>query len=197
MVGVEYVEKTWVAQDSRKILGRIHLSLLALGTIADIYKEKDINMVQTIGSILLPIIGGYLLSKVDPISTFFSQYLHASWQLPALLSLILLLCVLIPYRCKSHISSKLATSKDKAKIINAFAVNHPDDIIIKAIADDAQNFKTIPDIARETDLPLKQINSFVDFLIMNNFATEEKIRYGKTYILTPQGREAFKQQIEK
>lgn len=94
-------------------------------------------------------------------------------------------------------NSRLKPPVDKPKIINAFAVNHPDDIIIKVIADDSQSFKTIPDIARETDLPLKQINRFIDFLIMNNFATEEKIRHGKTYILTPQGREAFRQQIEK
>ncbi len=154
-------------------------------------------MIQIIGTIILPIIGGYLLSKIDPISIFFSQYLHASWQLPVLLSLILLLCVLIPYKYKLHTGSIVVTSKDKPKIINAFVVNHPDDIIVKAMADDSQGFKTIPDIARETDLPLKQINRFVDFLIMNNFATEEKVRHGKTYILTPQGRETFKQQLEK
>ncbi len=92
---------------------------------------------------------------------------------------------------------RLTLPGNNPKIINAFAVNHPDDIIIRAIADNSQSFKTIPDIARETDLPLKQINRLIDFLIMNNFATEEKIRHGKTYILTPQGREAFKQQLEK
>ena len=55
-------------------------------------------MLRTIGTTILPIIAGYLLSKVDPIESIFAPYLKAQWQLPVLLSATLLLCFLIPYR---------------------------------------------------------------------------------------------------
>jgi len=56
---------------------------------------------------------------------------------------------------------------------------------------------TINDIARETNLRIREINKSIDWLIMNNFATEEKGRNGKVYILTNEGKTTFSQLIDR
>ena len=55
-------------------------------------------MLKKSALILLPVLAGYLLPKVDPVTTFLSPYLKEAWQLQVILSSILFLCVLVPYK---------------------------------------------------------------------------------------------------
>ena len=68
-------------------------------------------------------------------------------------------------------------------------------LIIKAISDETNGFVTLADIVRYTDLPLKRINRTLDWLFIHKFATEIKVRHGKAYILTPEGKSTFSQLI--
>ncbi len=75
-------------------------------------------MFRTVCTIILPIasvVAGYLLSKVDPVAGAFAPYLACKWQLPVLLSLSLLLCVLIPFSLLK--SNPDETHKDKRHTI--------------------------------------------------------------------------------
>lgn len=69
-------------------------------------------------------------------------------------------------------------------------------LIIKAISDETNGFVTLADIVRYTDLPLKRINKTLDWLFIHKFATEIKVRHGKAYILTPEGKSTFSQLIK-
>jgi len=82
-------------------------------------------------------------------------------------------------------------------IVKAIGTDPATDLVIKSISEDRDKFKTIQDIVGETSLPLKTINKAVDWLYMGNFVSEEKGRHGKTYVLTPEGRETFSEIIGK
>jgi len=79
-------------------------------------------MLRTVGTIILPIIAGYLLSKVDPVESLFAPYLTTQWQLPVMLSAILLLCFLIPYSFFQNKKNKIHPEEQRALFNAAKAV---------------------------------------------------------------------------
>jgi len=70
-------------------------------------------MWRILSATILPIIAGYILPRVDPIGTFLAPYVTYEWQSQVLLSSVLLLCFLIPYRY--HINKKYSIHVDEQK----------------------------------------------------------------------------------
>jgi len=89
--------------------------------------------------------------------------------------------------------------KHKVKPNKPMGVGHDEDtgLIIKAISDETNNFATISDIVRDTNLPLKRIGKTLDWLFIHGWAKEIKVSNGKAYILTPEGRGIFSNLINK
>ena len=121
---------------------------------------------------------GYLCSIMALLGLIFSDYkVHF-----AVVSIISF-CIAFLYSCKETKKSKEEDGVEKVKNIDSVAINYPDNIIIKSLADDSANFKTIPDIIHETGRSLEEVKHFIDWLFMHGFVTEEKVVNGKTYIL--------------
>jgi predicted transcriptional regulator len=92
-------------------------------------------------------------------------------------------------------NKKEIINRKKTKTINAVVTDDNTALAIKSISEEQNGFKTIQDIVRETNLPLKIINKAVDWLYMSDFISEEKGRNGKVFVLTPEGRKTFTQII--
>lgn len=78
-------------------------------------------MLRTLLVTISPIIGGYLLAKIDPVESLFSSYITSQLQLQVLLSSFLLLCFLVPY--KYHIKKIQSSPKKTIKPIK-LTTNH-------------------------------------------------------------------------
>ena len=81
--------------------------------------------------------------------------------------------------------------------VEAFATDPDTKLVIKALGAAESDFIDFDNIVNGTNLPLKTINKALDWLIMNNLATENKGRHGrKIYELTPKGRDTFKSSLK-
>lgn len=129
----------------------------------------------------------FILSKTDHsiLSLWFS-----------VIGILLFLSALFVHRREIKKEKETLNSR-KPKIFSAVITDDETNLVIKSISDERTCFKTVQDLIRETNLPLKTINRTIDWLYMNNFVSEEKGRHGKTYILTPEGRNIFSRIIEK
>jgi predicted transcriptional regulator len=131
------------------------------------------------------------------ISASLYYFKHSDLALAGVAITVLLYVVSILLNIKKDKAEENSANRKKPKIINAVVTDPQSDLVIKSISDEKSGFKTTQDIIRETNLPLKVVNKTIDFLLMNNFATEEKGRNGKIFILTPEGRTTFSQLVEK
>lgn len=135
---------------------------------------------------------GYLCGIASIFGSIFSGFkIHF-----AIIS-VLSFCIAYFYNLSESKKEEEKKSTGTTKILDSIVLNHPDGIIIKSLADNSEKFKTVSDIVSETGRSANEVDRCIDWMFMQGFVSEEKIRSGKTYILTPQGRETFKQQIEK
>lgn len=131
-------------------------------------------MLKTLSTTVLPILGGYLLSKADPIATFFSPYLQTPWQLPVLLSLVLLLCVLIPYKyrrknvAQSDLPSKDGINQNRKRTKKApLELTKAQLMVLKVFRANDGELTSVPFIQTSTGLEPIIINSILDDLEKN------------------------------
>jgi len=75
--------------------------------------------------------------------------------------------------------------------IESYGTDENTTLVIKSIGTADNGFINFGDIVNDTNLPLKTINTALDWLVVNKLATENKGRKGKVYELTPKGRDSF------
>lgn len=100
-------------------------------------------MWQTSATVILPIIAGYLLPKFDPLSRFLSQYIHEEWQSQVLISSILLLCALVPYRLS------LSSRTNDQKVAARNLLLSTKEILKKTISQGGVNLEQISNFNKE------------------------------------------------
>ena len=79
--------------------------------------------------------------------------------------------------------------------IESYGTDENTALVIKSIGTAGNGFINFGDIVNDTNLPLKTINTALDWLVVNKLATENKGRKGKVYELTPKGRDSFSSSI--
>jgi hypothetical protein len=153
--------------------------------------KVEIDMLQILATTILPILGGYLLSKVDPIATLFSPYLQKSWQLPVMLSLVLLLCALIPYRYQLKKSEKIDSTTEHRSIPDTLRLSPNHISILRVFRKNDGELISAPLIEHHTGLEIIVINSILaDFEKYNliHATNLDEFEGGWQYQLSDKGR---------
>jgi hypothetical protein len=97
------------------------------------------------------------------------------------MAIALLVGALLAHRKESK-EKKEPKSHGGIKVIG-FGTDENTKLVIKSISSAEHGFINFNDIVNDTNLPLKNINAALDWLVIHNFASESDGRRGKVYAL--------------
>jgi predicted transcriptional regulator len=132
-----------------------------------------------IGSVFAVISGASFNYKLNQFGLLFT-----------VLSIALFLCALIAH--KKELKMVEESESSGFLKIESYGTDENTALVIKSIKYSDNGFINFGDIVNETNLSLKFINKALDWLVINKLATESRGRRGKTYELTPKGKDVFK-----
>ncbi len=144
--------------------------------LKDCYIVPNKDMSEKLYIMLMPILSvvfGYLLSKVEQVEGSLSPFLAATWQLPVLLSLVLLLMLLIPYNYLKTGDTKEDSAKtapteheQKPKLINKtkkpLEFSNDQVSILKVFRENDGELTSVPFIQQFTGLETIIVNTILD-----------------------------------